>query len=129
MATGEGRWAEAVMLCAASSAAFSLARKLVRPRGKILLKGSLSGETPVDLAGLMVDEVRLIGSRCGPFAPALRLLAGGGVTVQPLIRQVRPLGEGGDAMRERGGMRNLLSVAREALCANDPKFGSDRCSN
>ncbi|MBF0282951.1 MAG: alcohol dehydrogenase, partial [Magnetococcales bacterium] len=71
------------------------------------------GETPVDLAGLMVDEVRLIGSRCGPFAPALRLLAGGGVTVQPLIGRVFSLEEGSQALRERGGMKNLLSAARE----------------
>ena len=51
--------------------------RAVRPRGTIVLKSTYHGEAPLNLSGIVVDEVTLVGSRCGPFAPALALLAGG----------------------------------------------------
>jgi threonine dehydrogenase-like Zn-dependent dehydrogenase len=51
------------------------ALELVRPRGKIVLKSTIAERTPVDLSKLVVDEVTVIGSRCGPFPAALRYLA------------------------------------------------------
>ncbi len=51
------------------------ALELVRPRGAVVLKSTYHGAAPLTLAGLVVDEVTLVGSRCGRFAPALRHLA------------------------------------------------------
>ncbi|EDN66658.1 Zinc-containing alcohol dehydrogenase superfamily [Beggiatoa sp. PS] len=57
-----------------SVAGFTLARTAVRPRGTIILKSTYKGEMPINFSSLVVDEITLIGSRCGPFAPTLRLL-------------------------------------------------------
>jgi threonine dehydrogenase-like Zn-dependent dehydrogenase len=58
-----------------SMAGFSMARKAVRPGGIIVLKSTYKGEVRVNFSTIVVDEVTIIGSRCGPFAPALGLLA------------------------------------------------------
>ncbi len=72
---------------------YASARRLVRPRGTIVLKSTYHGSVDADLTMAVVDEVRLVGSRCGPFAPALRLLALGLVGVTPLIEARYPLSE------------------------------------
>lgn len=53
---------------------FNLARKAIRPRGTLVLKSTYKGEMNVNLSSIVVDEINLIGSRCGPFEPALRLM-------------------------------------------------------
>jgi threonine dehydrogenase-like Zn-dependent dehydrogenase len=53
---------------------FNLARKAVRPRGTLVLKSTYKGEMSVNFSSIVVDEISVIGSRCGPFEPALRLL-------------------------------------------------------
>jgi threonine dehydrogenase-like Zn-dependent dehydrogenase len=53
---------------------FELSRLAVRPRGSIILKSTYAGLTELDLSSIVVDEVTIIGSRCGPFPPALKLL-------------------------------------------------------
>ncbi len=80
---------------------YAAARRLVRPRGTIVLKStyhvSLDADDSTGLAEVLtmiaVDEVTLVGSRCGPFAPALRLLERGLVDVAPLIQARYPLSE------------------------------------
>lgn len=64
---------------------FELACRNVRPGGTIVLKSTYAGRAQVDLSRLVVDEVTLIGSRCGAFAPALNLLAQGLADPRPLI--------------------------------------------
>lgn len=64
---------------------FALACGAVRAGGTICLKSTFRGEAALNLSALVVDEVRLIGSRCGPFPPALRLLAAGLIDPTPLI--------------------------------------------
>ncbi|MBN2004551.1 MAG: alcohol dehydrogenase catalytic domain-containing protein [Anaerolineae bacterium] len=64
---------------------YAAAQRLVRPRGSVVLKSTYHGDFQSDLTTAVVDEVTLIGSRCGPFAPALRLLGRGLVDVRPLI--------------------------------------------
>jgi len=53
---------------------FNLARNAIRPRGTLVLKSTYKGEMNVNFSSIVVDEINIIGSRCGPFAPALRLL-------------------------------------------------------
>lgn len=69
-------------------AGLTRALELVRPRGTVVLKSTFHGEAPLASWPIVVDEVTLIGSRCGPFAPAIDLLASGAVRVEPLIARV-----------------------------------------
>jgi threonine dehydrogenase-like Zn-dependent dehydrogenase len=72
---------------------FSLARQAVRPRGTLVLKSTYKGEVSVDLSSIVVDEVNIIGSRCGPFDPALHLMEKRDVDPRPLIAAEFKLGE------------------------------------
>lgn len=78
------READVVVECSGSASGFDLARRLVRPRGTLVLKSTYHGELALDVSALVIDEISVVGSRCGPFAPALRLL-GGLVDPTPLI--------------------------------------------
>ncbi len=77
-----------------SPVGYALARKAVRPRGTIVLKSTYAGETQIDFSSVVVDEISLIGSRCGPFLPALRLMETGLVDPRLLINANYPLNEG-----------------------------------
>jgi threonine dehydrogenase-like Zn-dependent dehydrogenase len=66
---------------------------LVRPRGTVILKTTSHGSAPFESWPAVVNEVSLIGSRCGPFKPALAMLASGAVRVRPLISNVRALAD------------------------------------
>jgi alcohol dehydrogenase len=108
-------WADVVVDCTGNPQGLALARRLVRPRGRLVLKSTLHDEglggQIVNLTALVVDEVSLIGSRCGPFEPALRLLAQGLLEVETLIEAVFPLAEGIAAFeraRARGALKVLL---------------------
>lgn len=84
--------------------------RLVRPLGTLVLKSTFAGEATVDLTKLVVGEVTVVGSRCGPFAPALRLLASGAVAVEPLVEGEYPLADGLAAFEHaaRPGVRKIL---------------------
>src|SRR5262249_28325491 len=69
----------------------ALARTLVRPRGTLVLKSTIHGETPIAFSPVVVDEITLIGSRCGPFDAAIEALAAGRIAVTPLIEGIYPL--------------------------------------
>ena len=69
------------------------ALEIVKPRGTVVLKSTFHGETPITAWPIVVDEVTLVGSRCGPFRPAIDLLASGAVQVKPLIARVARLDE------------------------------------
>jgi threonine dehydrogenase-like Zn-dependent dehydrogenase len=83
-----------VVECTGNPDGLAVARAAVRPRGTIVLKSTYHGEVPVSLSGIVVDEVTLVGSRCGPFAPALELLAGGSLQVADLIDERFALEDG-----------------------------------
>ena len=88
------READVVVECTGNPDGLVLARAAVRPRGTIVLKSTYHGEAPVNLSAIVVDEVTLVGSRCGPFAPALDLLAGGALQVTDLIDRRFALADG-----------------------------------
>jgi threonine dehydrogenase-like Zn-dependent dehydrogenase len=67
------RW-DIVVEATGSPGGFSLARRAIRPRGTMVLKSTYKGEMSVNFSSIVVDEINLIGSRCGPFEPALRLM-------------------------------------------------------
>jgi alcohol dehydrogenase len=66
---------------------------LVRPRGTVVLKTTVAAEHRLDLAPAVINEVAVVGSRCGRFAPALEALASARISVAPLIDAVYPLGD------------------------------------
>jgi alcohol dehydrogenase len=72
---------------------YAAARRLVRPRGTVVLKSTYHGSLDANLTAVVVDEITLVGSRCGPFTPALRLLERGLVKVAPLIQARYTLSE------------------------------------
>jgi threonine dehydrogenase-like Zn-dependent dehydrogenase len=88
---------------------FLLARKCIHPRGKIIIKSTYKGNIDVNLSAIVVDEVTLMGSRCGPFEPALKLLAEGKVDPEPLIDAVYSLEQGMMAFRQ-AAMPGVLKV-------------------
>jgi threonine dehydrogenase-like Zn-dependent dehydrogenase len=71
-----------------SAVGFELARRAIRPRGTIVLKSTYMGKGILQLnfSSIVVDEITLVGSRCGPFAPALHLLENRGVDPTVLIQ-------------------------------------------
>ena len=85
--------------------------ELVKPRGTVVMKSTFHGEAPVTTWPIVVDEVTLLGSRCGPFRPALQLLASGAVQVKPLISRIARLEEHESAFAEaRRALKVLLEV-------------------
>jgi alcohol dehydrogenase len=92
--TLDARSFDVVVDCTGSPAGLEAARRLLRPRGRLVLKSTYAGAVRVDLSVLVVDELTLVGSRCGPFAPALRLLEGRLVETAPLIADVYALDDG-----------------------------------
>ena len=77
--------ADVVVECTGNMDGFALARHAVRPRGTVVLKSTYHGDLALNVAMVVVDEITLVGSRCGPFAPALALLSRGAVDVRPLL--------------------------------------------
>jgi threonine dehydrogenase-like Zn-dependent dehydrogenase len=106
------RSADVVVECTGNPQGLVLARKAVRPRGTIVLKSTYRGETTLSLSSIVVDEVTLVGSRCGPFDLALAALGGGAVDVRPLVETRYPL-EQGLAAFEHAGRPGVLKVLVE----------------
>ncbi|HEY9617075.1 MAG TPA: alcohol dehydrogenase catalytic domain-containing protein [Microcoleaceae cyanobacterium] len=102
--------------CTGNPEGFAIAHRALRSRGTLVLKSTYAGHLTIDASALVVDEITLIGSRCGPFAPALELLRTEQVNVLPLIQARYPLSEALQAFdhaRQRGMLKVLLDIADE----------------
>ncbi len=102
-----------VVECTGNQEGLETAKQLVRPRGTIILKSTYHGQPAIPLSLYVVDEITLLGSRCGPFAPALRLLERGLVEVIPLTSEVFPLSRGEAAFEAafgKGKVKIILMV-------------------
>lgn len=93
-----------------NDAGFAEAIRLIRPLGTLVLKSTFAGPSTLDLTKLVVAEITTIGSRCGPFAPALRLLAQDAVPVRALIDGQYPLAQGLAAFEHAAqpGIRKIM---------------------
>jgi threonine dehydrogenase-like Zn-dependent dehydrogenase len=102
--------ADVAVECTGNPEGLTLARRAVRPRGTIVLKSTYAGDAAVNLSSIVVDEVTLVGSRCGPFGKALAVLAEGGVDTSPLVHAERPLADAVDAfaLAARPGVLKVL---------------------
>ena len=102
---------DVVVEASGSAGGFELALDLLRPRGILVLKSTFHGATEINGARIVVDEISVVGSRCGRFKPALELLRAGAVDVESLISEEFRLTDGVRAMAraaEPGVMKVLL---------------------
>lgn len=100
-----------VVDCTGAPGGLALALQMVKPRGTIVLKSTTApgSEETVDLTPLVVNEVTLLGSRCGPFPVALNLMESGSFDPRPLIEEVYRMRDADKAFR-RAGERGVLKV-------------------
>ncbi len=106
--------ADIVVEAIGNSRGLKRATQLVGPRGTTVLKSTYHGEALVTMTEFVIRGISVIGSRCGPFAPALRFLAGGMIEVEPLIHARFSLAEGIKAMKhaaQRGTLKVLLNMS------------------
>jgi threonine dehydrogenase-like Zn-dependent dehydrogenase len=96
--------------CTGQRDGFALARAALRPGGTLVIKSTYADELVVDARSLMVDEIRVVGSRCGPFPAAIQALRNGSVRVRDLIDATYPLSEAPEAFAEaaRPGVAKVL---------------------
>ena len=100
--------------CTGNPGGFAIAQKALRPRGTLVLKSTYAGNLSLDASAIVVDEITLIGSRCGRFAPALELLAQEKIDVQPLIDARYSLSQGIAAFERaqiKGTQKVLLNIS------------------
>ncbi|MCK6506729.1 alcohol dehydrogenase catalytic domain-containing protein [Myxococcota bacterium] len=104
--------ADVVVDCTGSPDGLRLATARVRPGGTLVLKTTVHLPEPLQPTPWVIDEITVVGSRCGPFAPALRLLAGGLVDPRPLVTARYPLSQGLQALSAAaapGALKVLLT--------------------
>ncbi|MBS0263764.1 MAG: alcohol dehydrogenase catalytic domain-containing protein [Planctomycetes bacterium] len=101
-----------VVDCTGSATGLATALSVVRPRGTIVLKTTVAGEQHISLAPVVIDEVTIIGSRCGPFPVALAALQRQQIDVMSLIDGIAPL-ESTLAMFERARTEPVLKLLLE----------------
>jgi threonine dehydrogenase-like Zn-dependent dehydrogenase len=106
------RW-DVVVEATGSPGGFALARKAIRPRGILIMKSTYKGDMSVNFSSIVVDEINIIGSRCGPFAPALRLMETRQVDPTVLIAEEFKLEDALKAF-ERAAETGVLKVLVEA---------------
>jgi len=100
---------DVVVEASGSSSGFALALDLLKPQGQLVLKSTFHGATEFEASRVVVDEISIIGSRCGRFAPAIDLLKKGAVDVDSLISEEYPLADGVHAMA-RASAKGVLKV-------------------
>ncbi len=101
-----------VIECTGSAGGFASAVQMARPRGTIVMKSTIHEPITIDTAPIIVNEISLIGSRCGRFEPALALLQNRRVNVKPMVEAEFPLSEAALAFEcaaTRGTLKVLLA--------------------
>jgi len=102
--------------CNGNADGFAVARRALRPRGTLVMKSTYAGDLTFNASALVVDEITLVGSRCGPFRPALRLLEDKRVQVEPLIEARYSLSDALTAFehaQQPGALKVLLNIGEQ----------------
>lgn len=99
-----------VIDCTGSAAGLELSVQMVRPRGTVVLKSTVAAGKPMNLSPVVIDEISIVGSRCGPFREALRALAERQIDVTSLIHRRMKLEQGVDAfeLAKRPGVLKVI---------------------
>lgn len=103
---------DVVVACSGSPEGFDTALRLVRPRGTLVLKSTYAGPGALNLNPVVVNEITLLGSRCGPFPDAINALARGEVDVESMISRTLPLSRGVDAFDMAADPRYIKVLLR-----------------
>ena len=106
-----GKDMDMVVECSGSGSGMETALKIVRPRGKIIIKTTIADRGRIDLNRVVINELSLIGSRCGPFPDAINAIKSGNVKLYPLISAEYSIEEGIRAFAhasERGVLKVIL---------------------
>lgn len=109
------RTADLVVDCTGSPSGLTTALQVVRPRGTVVLKTTVAAAQSLHLAPVVIDEITVVGSRCGPFEDAISLLASGAVRVDEMISARYPLERAEDAFRHavrKDALKVLFDVSR-----------------
>src|SRR5262249_28287432 len=101
--------ADVVVDCTGNAEGFAAALDLVMPRGTIILKSTYADLPQANLTRVVVDEIKIVGSRCGPFAAALRLMQLGQIDLQSMIEACYSLDHAIEAF-EHAARRGVLKV-------------------
>lgn len=104
--------ADVVVEATGRAGGFAEAAAATRPRGTLVVKSTVAHAAPLDLSPVVIDELTVVGSRCGPFAPALDALARGTVDVRSLISARYRLRDGVEALR-RAAQPGVVKVLLE----------------
>ena len=104
------------MDCTGSDTGLPAALALVRPRGTVVLKTTVAGTQQMPWAPVVIDEVTIVGSRCGPFDRAIEALEAGSISVLPMISERFDLSDGVDAL-EAAKRRGMLKVLIDCTLA------------
>ena len=105
----KGKLADIVVEVTGSPEGFALSRSLTRARGTLVLKSTFAGDVNLNLSKLVVDEITLVGSRCGNYPAGLRALASGLIQVGDMVDSIYSLDQGLEAV-ERAGDPGVLKV-------------------
>jgi alcohol dehydrogenase len=115
---------DVVIDCSGQAGGFELARSLLRPRGTLVLKSTFHGTQEVTMVPFVIDEITVVGSRCGPFEPALRLLERRLIDVETLVDAEYPIEQGVEAFK-RAMTPGTLKV-QIVLLPSPERQGNDR---
>ena len=114
-----GEKADYVIDCTGSPEGFEHALQLVHPQGMLVLKSTYSEKWNLDVAPIVIDEITIVGSRCGPFEPAIRALFERSIEVKPLITETMSLKKGKEAFNvasKKGTLKVLFKIAHSIPC-------------
>ena len=100
---------DVVVEATGSVSGFETAIALTKPRGVLVLKSTVAASKEFNLAPIVIDEITVLGSRCGQFPPALRLLQSGKINLKPLISATYPIDDAIEAF-EKNKERDVLKV-------------------
>lgn len=106
--------ADLVVEATGTADGFRAAIEATRPRGTLVLKTTVAETPEIDLAPIVINEIHVVGSRCGPFPPALGALEQDRVVVEPLVEEIFPLARADEALRHasrRGAMKTLVDCS------------------
>lgn len=104
-----------IVECSGNEAGLATALQMIRPRGTIVLKSTSAGQWSIDLSPAVVNEVTILGSRCGPFSEAVNALARKQVDVLSLISRIMPLHKACEALeaaQDSSNIKVLLEVSK-----------------
>ena len=104
-----GKDMDMVVECSGSESGMKMALKIVRPRGKVIIKTTIAKRGDIDLNLVVINELSLIGSRCGPFPDAIKAIESGKVKLYPLISAEYSIEEGIKAF-EHASQKGVLKV-------------------